>query len=70
MPINPNTMPAQIGIAALVFAGPCYGQDPARMDQVIRSYVGGNQFMVPCWLRGARRYCLSKDYGFEIPAGD
>ena len=44
-------------------AGSCVGQDAARMDQIVQSYVGSRQFMGTALVARGNQVLFSKGYG-------
>ncbi len=49
--------------ALVLLASAAYGQDPARMDQIVQSYVAGRQFMGSVLVARGPDILLNKGYG-------
>ena len=55
-------MMSRIAIIVLL-AGPCLGQDAARIDQIVQSYVANHQFMGTALVARGSNVLFSKGYG-------
>ncbi|HLK69949.1 MAG TPA: serine hydrolase [Bryobacteraceae bacterium] len=50
-------------LSICLISGACLAQDPARMDQIVQSYVSGNHFMGSVLVARGDQMLLNKGYG-------